>query len=172
MASGVPFEPPSYEEFRMLALAQKGNLRAIASKLNCIPHTLYSYFKRDPKAKDILDEVRGYNTFEDLDLAEYVIRFNMTNHKEEPSIAQRAAEFTLDRKGKDRHWIKDDNRESSTNDETIELTLSISKENAQLRQKLQEMKKKYEPETGTEYIRSDEEAQHLVRSGEEREDLL
>lgn len=120
MASGVPFEPPSYEEFRLLAIANQGNLRAIASKLNLAPITLYSYFKRDPKAKEILDEVRGYNTFADCDLAEYVIRYNMTNHKEEPSIAQRAAEFTLDRKGKDRGWIRENSDLETSNEQTLE----------------------------------------------------
>ncbi len=104
LASGVPFDPPNHEEFRALAIKYHGNARAISDKLNIIPHTLYSYFKKDPKAKEILDEVRGYNTFTDLDLGEFVNRYNLLNYKENPSLAQRAAEFTLNQKGEDRGW--------------------------------------------------------------------
>ena len=172
MVAGVDFEVPDYGEFEALAISVHGNIKAIAKKLSVTPVTIYRHFKKDPELKCIVDEAREYNSFFDLDLAEHVNRYNMTNFMNEPSIAQRAAEYTIDRKGRDRGWIKEDTREQSTNDENIRITLSLSKDNAKLRQKLQEMKSKYEPETGTEYIRSDEEAQHLVRSGEEREDLL
>jgi len=124
VATGVPFIPPDYEEFKKIAFEYKGNVTAISKRLNIIPHTLYKYFKRDPKGKEIIDEIRGYNTFTDLDLAENVVRYNMANHREEPSIAQRAAEFTLGYKGKERGWIKDEinsNVDSSAVDKTMEL---------------------------------------------------
>ena len=122
LASGVPFQPPNQEEFKALAIKYKGNAVAISGQLNIIPHTLYSYFKKDPKAKEILDEVRGYNTFTDLDLGEHVNRYNMSNYKENPVLAQKAAEFTLMSKGKERGWIKNQNEDNqSPKEDDIEL---------------------------------------------------
>ena len=113
MAIGVDFEAPDYGEFELLAMSTHGNLKAMASKLSVSPVTLYRHFKKDPELKNILDEVRTYNNVTDVDLAEFVNRYNMSNYKEEPSIAQRAAEFTLGYKGKDRGWVKDDDLKSS-----------------------------------------------------------
>lgn len=126
VASGVPFVPPDIEEFIAIAIKHHGNVRAIAAYLNLTPITLYTYFKKDPKAKEIIDEVRGYNSFSDLDIAEHVNRYNMMNYKEKPALAQRAAEFTLITKGKDRGWIHKQNEDNlSLKEEEKSLTKSM-----------------------------------------------
>lgn len=127
MASGFPFVPPDHQEFRAIAIKLHGNAKAIAAKLNITPLTLYSYFKKDPQAKQILDEVRGYNSFTDLDLAEHVNRYNMSQVSDNPAIAQRAAEFTLRYKGKDRGWIDSETKELSSLDDQIADTLDKAK---------------------------------------------
>ncbi len=171
MASGVAFVPPDYDEFRMICIKYHGNVRAISAHLNVMPITLYSYFKRDPKGKQIVDEIRGYNTLTDLDLAEHVNRYNMSQYKENPNTAQRAAEFTLGYKGKERGWIKEDSRNVALNEENIESTLKDINENGYLLEKIELYEKKYgkldtnlaedridtsnydyEPETATEYL--------------------
>jgi hypothetical protein len=153
MASGYAFQPPDHEEFRAICIKLHGNAKAIAAKLNIIPHTLYSYFKKDPKAKEILDEIRGYNSYTDLDLAEYVNRYNMSQVTENPAVAQRASEFTLRYKGKERGWIDSENKDTSSNDDVIGETLDLAKlkaENAELRRLLIESK------AGTEHLPSEQ----------------
>lgn len=128
VASGVPFNPPDIEEFTALAIKHNGNVRAIAAHLNLTPITLYSYFKRDPKAKEIIDYVRGYNTVTDLDLAEHVNRYNMMNYKENPSLGQRASEFTLMSKGKERGFVRQQTEDYvSPKEENIELKQQLYK---------------------------------------------
>ena len=163
MASGYAFQPPDHEEFRAICIKLHGNAKAIAAKLNIIPHTLYSYFKKDPRAKEILDEVRGYNSFTDLDLAEYVNRYNMSQVTENPAIAQRASEFTLRYKGKDRGWVESDNKDASNQeDDNINLSDIILKQQNEIR-KLKELLKgqitdDVQRQTSPELLRSDEEA--------------
>lgn len=130
MASGYPFSPPDHEEFRAICIKMHGNAKAIAARLNIIPHTLYAYFKKDPKAKEILDEVRGYNHFTDLDLAEHVNRYNMSQVKENPSVAQRAAEFTLLYKGQERGWEKYDPSRNQENDYIDQMDSMMKEINA------------------------------------------
>ncbi len=168
MAVGVPFQPPNLDEFRMICIKYHGNAKAIANHLNIIPHTLYSYFRRDPRAKEILDEIRGYNSFTDLDLAEYVNRYNLSQAKENPAVAQRAAEFTLKFKGKDRGWIDSETKELSSFDDNIGITL----ENAKLRARIAELERiMNESKTGTEHISSEQAPEYMVRSCEIGEDL-
>lgn len=168
MATGVPFIPPDHEEFRAIAVKLHGNAKAIAARLNIIPHTLYSYFKKDPRAKEILDEIRGYNSFTDLDLAEYVNRYNMSQATENPAVAQRAAEFTLRFKGKERGWIETETKELSNLDDRIGETLDNAKlkaENAELRRLLNESKAR------TIDLSSEQAPEYMVWSSSEREDL-
>ncbi len=168
LAHGIPFLPPDIEEFKAVAIKYNGNAKAIAKHFNIIPHTLYSYFKKDPKAKVILDEIRGYNSFTDLDIAEFVNRYNMTKYEENPAIAQRSAEFTLRYKGRERGWFENETKEISTEDEKIENTLDVAKlraENAELRRMLNESK------AGTEHIPSEQETEYMVRSSSIGEDL-
>ncbi len=101
----------AYEKFNpdksdMLAIAIKynGNISKIAEHYNVSRDTTYEYFKRDIQGKQIIDTVRGVNTESDLDAAEYVIRSNMANYKNNPGLAQRAAEKVIDRKGHLRDW--------------------------------------------------------------------
>lgn len=175
MATGVPFIPPDHEEFRAIAIKLHGNAKAIAARLNIIPHTLYAYFKKDPAAKQILDEIRGYNSFTDLDLAEYVNRYNMSQVTDNPSVAQRAAEFTLRFKGKDRGWVEAETKELSSQDDRIADTIDNAKvkaENALLKAAYDEIKRSLsEPETRTEHLPSEQTPEHMVRSGQIGEDL-
>lgn len=159
MASGYPFKPPDHDEFRAICIKLHGNAKAIAAKLNITPLTLYSYFKKDPRAKEILDEVRGYNSFTDLDLAEYVNRFNMSKAEENPAVAQRAAEFTLKFKGKERGWIETETKDHSDFDDKIADTLDTAKvrsENALMKELLLKhgisLDQLNVTKTGTEYI--------------------
>lgn len=168
MASGYAFVPPPHEEFRLIAIKLNGNAKAIAAKLNITPLTLYSYFKKDPEAKQILDEVRGYNSFTDLDLAEHVNRFNMSQVSDNPAIAQRAAEFTLRYKGKDRGWIESETKELSLLDDQIADTL----DNAKLKAHIAILEKIInESKTGTIDIPSEQASEHMVRGSSVGEDL-
>jgi len=49
-------------------------------------------------------------------------------------------------------------QESSPQDENIQQTIQNAKENAKLREEIKRLKEKYEPETGTEHLRSEQEA--------------
>ncbi len=120
MVAGVDFEVPDYGEFEVLAISVHGNIKAIAKKLSVTPVTIYRHFKKDPELKCIVDEAREYNSFFDLDLAEHVNRYNMTNFINEPAIAQRAAEYTLDRKGRTRGWIKKEDDKENVSSDTLE----------------------------------------------------
>jgi len=107
MVYGIPFEPPEMEKFKEIAVKLRGNVHAIARYLKITENTLYVYFRKNPEGKEIIDHVRKFNAESDLDLAEKVIQYNMKNIKENPSIAQKAAEFTiLNRNGSERGWDK------------------------------------------------------------------
>jgi hypothetical protein len=108
---------PDKTDMKAIAVKYNGNVKAIAKEMKVCRDTIYKYFKRDPKGKEIIDHVRGYNTFTDADLAEHVIRYNMSNFEEKPAIAQRSAEFFLVHKAKDRGWVKDE--ESKSQDSTL-----------------------------------------------------
>ncbi len=96
---------PDKTEFRVIAIKYNGNINAIAQACNVSPETIYQYFKRDPEGKKIIDDVRGLNDDCILDSAEYVMRYNLVNYKNSPSLAQRAAEYVLHKKGHMRNWI-------------------------------------------------------------------
>lgn len=91
----------------MLANAIKlnGNISALAEHYKVSRETLYQYFKRDPKGKEIIDQVRGVNEETILDAAEHVLRYNLLNYKSNAGLAQRAAEKVIDRKGHLRGWV-------------------------------------------------------------------
>lgn len=103
---------PDKADMQTIAIKYNGNVKAIAKEMNVSRETIYQYFKRDPKGKEIIDHVRGFNTFTDADLAEHVIRWNMSNFDSKPGIAQRSAEFFLVHKAKDRGWVKEDDLKS------------------------------------------------------------
>jgi len=101
--SRQPFNPDNPD---MLEISTKyhGNISQIANYFNVSRETIYQYQNRNPIGKKIIDEVRGYNTEFDLDIAEHVNRHNMLNYKDRPALAQRAAEKVLDKKGQSRGW--------------------------------------------------------------------
>ena len=101
----------AYEKFDpdksdMLEVSTKyhGNISQIAKHYNVARDTVYRYQYRDVIGKQIIDEVRGYNSEFDLDIAEHVNRYHMLNYKNNPGLAQRAAEKVLDKKGHSRGW--------------------------------------------------------------------
>lgn len=49
-------------------------------------------------------------------------------------------------------------QDASPQDSNIQQTIQNAKENAKLREELKRLKEKYEPETGTEHLRSEQEA--------------
>lgn len=103
---------PDKSDMKAIAIKYNGNIKAIAKELNVHRDTIYEYFKRDPEGEKIIQHVRGYNKFTDADLAEHVIRWNMSNFEKRPGIAQRSAEFFLVHQAKDRGWVKDDDLKS------------------------------------------------------------
>lgn len=102
----TPFEPDSAD---MLASAIKynGNIAQLAKHYNVSRETIYQYLKRDAQGKLIVDTVRGVNIETNLDMAEYVISYNMSRYKENAGLAQRAAEKVIDRLGYMRGWKND-----------------------------------------------------------------
>lgn len=103
---------PDKSVLKAIAIKYNGNVKAIAKELNVNKDTVYQYFKRDPDGEEIIKHVRGYNKFTDADLAEHVVRWNMSNFEKRPGIAQRSAEFFLVHQAKDRGWVKDDDIKS------------------------------------------------------------
>ena len=101
--SRVLFNP---DKIDMMAISVKynGNIAKISEHFNVSRETIYKYIKRDPEGKEIIESTRGINTETDLDAAEHVIRYNMMNYKNNPGLAQRAAEKVIDRKGHLRDW--------------------------------------------------------------------
>ena len=95
---------PNKDYIKSLAVKCNGNISQMAKDLNVERSTIYEYIKRDPHGKKVMDEARGLNTENDLDLAEHVIRYNLTNYKTNPGLAQRAAEKVIDKKGHLRRW--------------------------------------------------------------------
>lgn len=111
---------PDKSDIKEIAIKYNGNVNAIARHYNINHDTIYQYFKRDPQGKKIIDDVRKYNTDLDIDLAEYVNRFNMQNYKNNAGLAQRAAEKVIDKKGHLRGWGVDVNDIKSPNQDDID----------------------------------------------------
>lgn len=120
--SYAKFDP---EKSEMLAVAIKhnGNVQAIARHFNIGNDTIYQYFKRDPEGKKIIDDVRGLNTETDLDLAEHIFRYNMSNFKNNPGLAQRAAEKVIDGKGHLRNWNEQILDKQPPNQSNLDMTM-------------------------------------------------
>lgn len=115
---------PDKSDVRAVAIKFNGNLTAMAKELKVSRETMYQYLKRDPNGKEIIEHIRGFNTFTDADLAEHVVRFNMMSFEKRPGIAQRSAEFFLIHKAKDRGWVKDEKdpqQDSQLIDKAMEL---------------------------------------------------
>lgn len=98
---------PDKQDVLAIAIKYNGNITAMAEHFKIARNTIYDYLKRDPQGKEIIEYVRGYNTDVDLDGAEWVYRYNLKNYKEEPAVAQRAAEKVLASKGHLRGWGPD-----------------------------------------------------------------
>ncbi len=134
---------PEKTEMRLVAIKYNGNVQAIARHYNINQDTIYKYFKRDPEGKKIIDDVRGLNTVTELDLAEHVMRFNMTNYKLNPGLAQRAAEKVIDKKGHSRGWSDNLSTATPALDGQVEAENEEMEEKAKLRKEIEELKQKY-----------------------------
>lgn len=101
--NGKKFDP-DLERLREIALKTHGNINGIAAEYGANRDTIYEFMKRSPEGKKIIDEAYVYNSNYDLDLAEYVVRYHMTNYKKNGALSMRAAEKVIDKKGELRGW--------------------------------------------------------------------
>lgn len=95
---------PEKSEFKEIAIKYNGNIQALARHFNINQDTVYQYFNRDPIGKKIIDDVRKLNTETEIDSAEHVIRYHMSNYKTNGALSLRAAEKVIDKKGHARGW--------------------------------------------------------------------
>lgn len=102
-----PFEC-DINDMQLVAAKHNGNIKEIAKHFNVHRYTIYRYLDKNPEAKKVIAQVRHYNTDDDLDLAEQVIRLMMTKHDTAPGLALKAAEKVIDLKGHSRGWHKTD----------------------------------------------------------------
>jgi len=110
---------PEYPDFLAAAIKYNGNIKILAEHFSVSRETMHQFLKRDPNGKEIIDQVRCYNKETMLDLAEHVIRFNVSNYQNDPHLAQRAAEKVIDKLGYLRGWLSD-----KTMEEEVKSTLS------------------------------------------------
>ena len=97
------FEPEKSEIFDV-AMKYNGNIQAVARHFNIASSTMYEYFDRDPEGRKVVDKVRKMNTELELDSAEHVVRYHMSNYKTNGALSLRAAEKVIDKKGYSRGW--------------------------------------------------------------------
>lgn len=102
---------PDNVDMMQIAYKYHGNIAAIANHYKVSRDTVYEYFNRNHDGIEILKYIRKYNNEIHLDTAEYVLAYNMNNHKSNAALAQRAAEFVLDRKGHTRGYKQKPNEE-------------------------------------------------------------
>lgn len=110
---------PDISDIERICIKYHGNISAMANYYNVNRDTIYEYMNRRPEGKVIIDKVRRMNNENFLDMAEHVIRYNLTNYQNDSSLAQRAAEKVIDKKGRLRGWhdsvvITDQMQESET----------------------------------------------------------
>lgn len=117
--SGKKVFSPDVSDIRTVAIAKHGNVAQMAKHFNVARDTMYQYLNRNEEGMKIIEEVRGYNTFSDLDMAEFVIRASMSQFETRPLIALRAAEKVLDKKGWMRGWLSDKGIETDENKEIL-----------------------------------------------------
>lgn len=116
------------------AIEFNGNISSLAQYYKVCRETMYQYLKRDPQGKAIIQQVRGYNTEFDLDLAEKVVRKNMENYEQNPGLAQRAAEKIIDRKGHLRGYVMEaqviiTDEQKAVHDDTMSLLDHLQSKN-------------------------------------------
>ncbi len=98
---------PDLEKLEKSVFDHNGNMSAICRDFGIARPTLYNYLKKNDKAQKIMDSVLSYNDEVDLDIAEYVQRYQMLNYKENGRLALSAAKFVLEKKGKKRGWYNE-----------------------------------------------------------------
>jgi hypothetical protein len=137
---------PDISDVKKFIYIYHGNIAAIAREMNISRETMYQYLKKNPEAAELIQNVRGFNTETDLDLAEYVIRHSLINHKDNPALAVRCAEKVVDKKGRSRGWSDDTTiavspNQSQNDKEDIEFNLQA--ELVKSRQIIRFFKEKY-----------------------------
>ena len=109
---------PDINDIEEVSTRYHGNIAAIAGYYGVSRECIYQYMHRTPAGKAIIDKTRKINNETFMDLAEYVVRYNLTNYKNDSSLAQRAAEKVIDKKGRSRGW--DDGVQAETqSDESV-----------------------------------------------------
>lgn len=123
-------------DIKALIYEYHGNIAQISQKLGLARFTVYNYLKSEPDLKKYLDECRSYNNETILDFAEHVFHYNLINYKNNPGLAQRAAEKVVERKGASRGWLGDTSGQNPINDKDLELShenMILRDENRKLR---------------------------------------
>lgn len=110
---------PDYPDFLASAIKYNGNIAILSEHYNVSRETMHKFLKRDPQGKEIIEQVRGYNKETMLDMAEHVIRYNMSNYKANAGLAQRASEKVIDKLGYLRGWLSEKIAETDQNKEFL-----------------------------------------------------
>lgn len=134
---------PDKKDLLATSIKFNGNLTQIAAHYEVSRETVYQYTKRDPDGKEIIEFTRGYNTETELDLSEHVIRYNLLNYKNNPGLAQRAAEKVIDKKGYLRGWCEIVEDKQSPYQNTIDIShenMMLKAENSKLKTQLNDNK--------------------------------
>ena len=114
------FEPDE-KEFLELCVDRNGCISALARHYSVTRSTIYQYLKKQPEGKKIIDYVRGIAAELYLDKSEYVTEYNMDQYKENPAIAQKAADRVAERFGHLRGYGAPQQNQDYKNQENLDL---------------------------------------------------
>jgi len=115
----IAYFSPDESDMLSAAIKYNGNITSLAEHFKVSRETMHQYMKRDPKGKEIIDQVRCYNRETTLDIAEHVIRYNLHNYKNNAHLAQRAAEKVIDRLGYLRGWLSEKMSEQTDENKSL-----------------------------------------------------
>lgn len=130
---------PDDEDFETAAMEWHGNITAMAEIFGVVKSTMYTYIQRHPEKMQIIERARMLSDELFLDQAEFVVRYNMNQYKENAGLAQKAAEKVIDKKGHRRGWGENETKDNQPkNDEINDLRhqlMMLRAENEELRNK-------------------------------------
>ncbi len=111
--SGVEKFSPDINDIKDVAVKLRGNIRSISKHFNVSRQTIYQYLHRTPDGMDVLKLSRSHTHEDFIDVAEFVTMYNMNNYKENPSLAQAAANKVIDKKGHSRGWLSEKDQQDA-----------------------------------------------------------
>lgn len=120
----IDYFNPDYADMMAAAIKFNGNITALAEHFKVSRETMHQYMKRNPKGKEIIDQVRCFNNETMLDCAEHVMRYNLMNYKSNAGLAQRASEKVIDRLGYLRGWLPE--KDAQEKSRSTEITIKVN----------------------------------------------